>query len=189
MKENLKLGFILFIITALAGLFLGGAYVITKEPIEKQAILEKNIAMKEILPDAESFELVEVDIEEGSIINEVNKGLKGNEIIGYAIKVSPKGFGGLIQLMVGIGVDGKLGGIKVLSHAETPGLGANATNPEFSGQYKDKETASELVVVKTGASKSNEIQAITGATITSKGITKGVNEAIKLFNTKLKGGQ
>lgn len=188
MRENLKLGFILLVVTAIAGLFLGGAYTITKEPIEKQAILEKNQAMKEILPSAESFELSKISIAEGTTIKEVNEGLKGNEIVGYAIKVTPKGFGGLIDMMVGISADGKIGGIKILSHGETPGLGANATNISFYGQYKDKSAESQLEVVKTGASGDNQVQAITGATITSRAVTNGVNEAIEFFNSSLKGG-
>lgn len=188
MKENLKLGFILLVVTAIAGLFLGGAYVITKEPIEKQALLEKNQAMQEILPSAETFELSKVEIPAGSIIKEVNVGLKGNETVGYAIKVTPKGFGGLIEMMVGISADGKIGGIKILSHSETPGLGANAPKESFSGQFKNKSTESQLEVVKTGASSDNQIQAMTGATITSRGVTSGVNEVINFYTSNLKGG-
>lgn len=188
MRDNLKLGFILFVVTAVAGLFLGVAYTITKEPISKQAVLEKNLAMQEILPSAETFESSKVKLTAETAIKEVNKGLKGNEIVGYAIKVTPKGFGGLIDMMVGISADGKIGGIKILSHGETPGLGANATNISFYGQYKGKSTESKLEVVKTGAPKDNQIEAITGATITSKGVTNGVNEAIEFFNSNLKGG-
>lgn len=189
MKENLKLGFILLIVTAVAGLFLGGAYTITKEPIEKQAALEKSQAMKEILPSADSFEVMEdIKLPEGTAIKEVNKALKGSETAGYAIKVTPKGFGGLIDMMVGITVDGKIGGIKILSHGETPGLGANATDISFYGQYRDRGTETKLEVVKTVPSKDNQIEAITGATITSRGITNGANEAIDYFTSSLKGG-
>lgn len=188
MRENLKLGFILLVVTAIAGLFLGVAHTITKEPIEKQALLEKNLAMQEILPSAENFELSEVKLPEGTVITDVNKGLKGNEVVGYAIKVTPKGFGGLIDMMVGISADGKIGGIKILSHGETPGLGANSTNISFYGQYKDKSAESQLEVVKTGASGDNQIQAITGATITSRAVTNGVNEAIEFYSSSLKGG-
>src|SRR3712207_8052036 len=90
-------------------------------------------------------------------------------------------------MMVGITTDGKVSGIKILSHSETPGLGANAETPQFSGQYKDKP-AKELEVVKGTASADNQIAAITGATITSKAVTKGVNEAIEFYDSKLKGG-
>lgn len=188
MRENLKLGIILLIVTAIAGLFLGGVYVITKEPIAKQALLEKNQAMKEILPMADTFELSNVVVPEGTTVKEVYAGLKGNEKVGYAIKVTPKGFGGLIDMMVGISAEGKIGGIKIIAHAETPGLGANSTNINFYGQYKDKSIDSKLEVIKAGAPKENEIQAITGATITSRAVTSGVNDAIDFYTSNLKGG-
>jgi electron transport complex protein RnfG len=70
--------------------------------------------------------------------------------------------------------------MRVGNHQETPGLGANATLSDFYGQYVDKSTESELTVVKAGAS-GNEIQAISGATITSKAVTKGVNIAVAAY--------
>jgi electron transport complex protein RnfG len=188
LRENLKLGFILLIVTALAGLFLGGAHLITKEPIAQQALFEKNRAMGEILPIADTFELSNVVIPEGTTIKEVYEGLKGNEKVGYSIKVTPKGFGGLIDMMVGISTEGKIGGIKILAHSETPGLGANSTNINFYGQYKDKGIDSKLEVIKSGSPKKNEIQAITGATTTSKAVTSGVNDAIDFYTSNLKGG-
>jgi electron transport complex protein RnfG len=188
LKENIKLGFILLVVTAVAGLFLGGAYVITKEPIEKQAALEKNLAMQQILPQTEEFKSSDVMIPEGSIVKEVNEGLKGGQVAGYAIKVTPKGFGGPIDMMVGISTEGKITGIKILSHSETPGLGANAPNESFSGQFKGKNLEPALTVVKNGASKDNDIQALTGATITSRAVTNGVNEAVKFYTSNLKGG-
>lgn len=187
MKENLKLGFMLLIITAIAGFLLGGAYSITKEPIAKQAIKEKNEAMKLILPSADDFKVME-DAKVEGIVKEVNKGMSGDKIAGYAIKVAPKGYAGAVEMMVGISNEGKVTGIKILAHGETPGLGANATSDSFSGQYKNKPISPALVVVKGTASKENEIQAISGATITSRGVTTGVNEAIKFYTSNLKGG-
>jgi Na+-translocating ferredoxin:NAD+ oxidoreductase subunit G len=189
MKENLKLGFILLIVTAIAGLLLGGAYEITKEPIAQQVIKEKNDAMKQILPLADNFKTLDVTLDEASIIKEINEGTKGSDVAGYAIKVTPKGYAGKIELMVGISKEGKVTGYKILSHSETPGLGANATNESFSGQYKNKPTDKPLQVVKQAPSNEYEIQAITGSTITSRGVTDGVNEAVKYYNEKLKGGQ
>lgn len=188
MKENLKLGFILLIVTAIAGCLLGWAYSITKEPIAQQAIKANNEAMREILPMAEQFNKLDISVQDGSIVKEVNEGKKGNDVVGYAIKVTPKGFAGIIEMMVGISVEGKVTGIKILSHSETPGLGANAPSKEFSGQYKDKGIDPLLEVVKTSPSKPNQIQAITGATITSRAVTKGVNEAISFYTSNLKGG-
>ncbi|MCM8709825.1 RnfABCDGE type electron transport complex subunit G [Clostridium sp. SYSU_GA19001] len=185
MKENLKLGGILLIITAIAGLLLGAAHSITKEPIAKQEQMTKNLAMKEILPEAEEFKVKDIALE--GIVQEVNEGIASGKTAGYAIKVAPKGYGGAIQLMVGISTDGKIKGIKILSHSETPGLGANAPQPKFSNQFKNKPIDKVLQVVKQTPSSDNQIEAITGATITSKAVTSGVNEAVNFYNTKLKG--
>lgn len=188
MKENLKLGLILLIVTAIAGLSLGVAYAVTKEPIAQQAVIANNNAMREVLPKAESFKKSSAAIPQGSIIKEVNEGYSGSNLVGYTIKVTPKGFGGIIEMVVGISSDHKVSGIKILSHSETPGLGANAPSPKFSGQFKDKSIAAPLEVVKTGAAKDNQIDAITGATITSRAVTSGVNEAINFYTSTLKGG-
>ncbi|WP_096635903.1 RnfABCDGE type electron transport complex subunit G [Clostridium cochlearium] len=188
MKKNgiFKLGIVLLVIAGVCGLILGYVNQVTATPIavqEKKTIDEAN---KEILPEASTFEeKKDVELDEG--ILSLTEGKEGSEVKGYTIKVAPKGYGGAIELMIGISTEGKLSGIKVLSHAETPGLGANAVNPEFSGQYKGKP-AEELKVVKGAASKDNEVAAITGATITSKAVTSGVNEAIEFYNSKLKGG-
>lgn len=185
MKENIKLGLILLLITGFAGLLLGGSYEITKGPIAEKVLADKQAAMKELLPTADKFDKVDIEINEK--ISEVNVGLSGSETIGYTIKVAPKGYGGAIETMVGISTDGKVTGIKILSHVETPGLGANAPKPEFSDQYKSKAIKEKLEVVKIAPSKENQIQALTGATITSAAVTLGVNDAIDFYNSSLKG--
>jgi len=185
LKENIKLGLILLLITGIAGLLLGGAYEVTKAPIAEKIASDKQAAMKEILPTADKFDKSDVKINEK--VTEVNAGMKGTEIAGYAIKVTPKGYGGPVEIMVGLSNDGKVTGIKILLHTETPGLGANAPEPLFSDQYKDKPTKDKLEVVKVAPSKENQIQAITGATITSKAVTLGVNDAIDFYNSSLKG--
>ena len=187
MKENIRLGLILLLITGVAAFLLGGAYEITKAPIAASIENDRQVAMKEILPTADKFQKSDVKITEK--VSEVNNGLKGTEIAGYAIKVSPKGYGGPVDIMVGLSTDGKVTGIKILSHTETPGLGANAPEPKFSNQYKNKPTKDKLEVVKIVPTKGNQIQALTGATITSKAVTLGVNDAIDFYNSSLKGGK
>ncbi|AWZ49200.1 electron transporter RnfG [Clostridiaceae bacterium 14S0207] len=186
-QENIfKLGIILLIITACAGLILGVVHEVTADPIKKQEKLNNENAMKEILSKADSFKVKEMKLSQNVL--EVNEAAKGSNVIGYAIKMQTKGYGGQIQLMVGISNDGKLSGIKIITQTETPGLGANSTKPSFYGQYKDKPIKEDLAVVKASPSKDNEIQAMSGATITSKAVTSGVNEAIKFYKENLKGG-
>ncbi|WP_142413121.1 RnfABCDGE type electron transport complex subunit G [Hathewaya massiliensis] len=186
-SDSLKLGGLLLIITACAGLILGFAYSITKDPIAKQTEKENNEAMKEILTKAETFKKKE-DAKLPENILELNEAKLGNDTIGYAIKIQTKGYGGKIDLMVGISKDGKVEGIKILNQSETPGLGANSTNPNFYNQYKEKSIDKDIEVIKTTPSKDNEIQAITGATITSRAVTSAVNEAVKYYKSELEGG-
>ena len=153
--------------------------------IANQEKLANENAMKALLTDADSF--TKKDMSLPASVLEVNEGKKGSESVGYAIKVSSKGYGGQIQLMVGIDKSGKLAGIQILSQSETAGLGANCTNPEFYGQYAGKSIEKDIEVVKTEGNDS-QIKAITGATITSKGVTTGVNEAVKFYKENLQGG-
>lgn len=186
-KESiLKLGIKLLIITAVAGLILGFVFNVTKAPIADQEKSNNEAAMKELIVTADKFEKKDITLTDGVL--EVNEGKKGNDVAGYTLKMSTKGYGGKIQLMVGISKEGKLAGIKILSQSETPGLGANATLPLFYEQYKEKPIIKDLEVVKSGTSEDNQIQALTGATITSKAVTTGVNEAIKFYKENLEGG-
>ena len=186
-KESIfKLGIKLLIITAVAGLILGFVFNVTKAPIADQEKSNNEAAMKELIVTADKFEKKDITLTDGVL--EVNEGKKGNDVVGYTLKLSTKGYGGQIQLMVGISKEGKLAGIKILSQSETPGLGANATLPSFYEQYKEKPISKDLEVVKSGTSEDNQIQALTGATITSKAVTTGVNEAIKFYQENLEGG-
>ena len=96
-------------------------------------------------------------------------------LIGYTIKTSPKGYGGAVEVMVGISTDGKITGVDIGNHSETPGLGSKASDPAFKDQYLDKDVANSLLVVKGSVNNDNEISAISGATITSNGVTSGEN--------------
>lgn len=186
MKENLKLGGILLIISALAGLLLSVAFSITKGPIAETERANKIAAMKQLLPDAENFEAVQIENKEG--ILDVQKALKGGKDLGYCINVSSKGYGGPINMMIGISADGQVKGVQILTLSETPGLGSHAKDPEFKDQFNNKN-ANELEVIKEGSPSDNQILAISGATITSKAVTAGVNNAINLFNDTLKGAK
>lgn len=184
-KGVIQLGLTLLFITAIAGLILGAVYNVTKESIANQEKLSNENAMKALLTDADSFSKKDVDLSEGVL--EVNEGKSGNEFAGYAIKVASKGYGGEIQIIVGIDKAGELSGIQILSQSETAGLGANCTNPEFYDQYAGKSIDKDIEVVKTEGND-NQIKAITGATITSRGVTTGVNEAVKFYKENLQGG-
>lgn len=187
-KESIiMLGIKLLIISAVAGLLLGAVYSITKGPIKAQTEMANTSAMKQLITNATEFKIKDGIDTTGTGIIEINEGFAGGKSVGYAVKTSVKGYGGKLEMMVGLSTDGKVLGIQILSLNETPGLGANATKPAFYEQYKNKSTDKPLEVVKTAPTADNQIQAITGATKTSSAITTGVNEIVNTFNN-LKGG-
>ena len=185
MKDILKLGVTLFAICAVAALVLGVTNNITAPVIEKRNIQASNEARKTVLSEADEFK--ELDGMNSDIVLEVYEGIKDGQVIGYTIKTSSKGYGGAIELMVGISKDSKITGVEIGNHSETPGLGSKATEPMFKNQYVDKDVSNSLLVVKGSANNDNEISAISGATITSNGVTSGVNAAMKIYNEKLSG--
>lgn len=200
MKKIIKNTFILTVITLVAGVLLGLVYEITKEPIKIAKEEIKSNAYRAVMKEAEMFEEYnEFDTKKaskvlseekipGCVVNEVVEAKKGSDVIGYVITVTTsEGYGGDIQISVGILADGNVQGVEILSIGETAGLGMNANTPGFKKQYVDKKVES-FVVTKTGASAENEIEAISGATITSKAVTNAVNAAVVYFNSIVGGG-
>ena len=119
---------------------------------------------------------------EAQTVNEIMEAKDASgETLGYAINLTTsEGYGGDITFSMGVQADGTLNGISILTISETAGLGMNATKDEFKGQFKEKQ-ADAFEVTKTGASKENEINAISGATITSNAVTQGVNCGLRAF--------
>ena len=109
--------------------------------------------------------------------------------VGYVITVNGKGYGGSIKVMTGIGADGAVTGVVILSHSETVGLGANAEKEDFRNQYKQPAPAEGFSVYKAGQSGGEgKILAMTGATITSNGVTAAVNQALEIYGKLSKEG-
>lgn len=196
MKKNtiIKDTLILTLITLVAGGLLGMVYEVTKEPIAQQAEKEKQEAYKAVFEDADSFEVcVEADDAdlaayltengfEAQTVNEVMEAKDASgETIGYALNMTTsEGYGGDISFSMSVTLDGTLNGISILDINETAGLGMNATKDEFKGQFAGKQVDA-FEVTKSGAASDNEINAISGATITSKAITGGVNAGLCAF--------
>lgn len=179
MGKIIRLGIVLFIITAVTGLILGGVYTMTQEPIRVAKERERIDALTATLPGATTFETMEIT-GNPEHIKEINRGTANGELIGYNFTMATKGYGGLIEMIAGVSKEGKLMAIKIISHSETPGLGAKATDESFLSQFREK-MVSGVAVTKIGATNDSEIQAISGATITSKAVALGVNDALAYF--------
>jgi H+/Na+-translocating ferredoxin:NAD+ oxidoreductase subunit G len=187
MREVIKLGLVLLIITSIAAVVLAFSNDYTKDIIADVEEKVNNDARMEVLPQAKDFKPLDEQQfkklqDENNKIIEIYVGYSESEnIAGYTIKTATPGYGGDVLVITGISSEGKLTGMKVVSHQETPGLGANSTKPDFQEQFEGKLVDSEITVVKSSPSSENEIQAITGATITSRAVTSGVNIAREIF--------
>ncbi len=174
MREIVKVTLRLLVIMVIAGLCLGATYTVTKDPIANQELARKEAARKAVLPSAESFE--EVALENSGDIAECYRGIAADgSACGYAFSVTAKGFGGDVALTVGLD-QGKITGVRIGTHSETPGLGAKAAQEDFYGQFTGKSGA--LTVNKNGATNDSEISAITAATVTSNAVTNAVNQVL-----------
>lgn len=189
LHKALRLGGTLFLVTAVTGLVLGGVERGTRTAILKARMTDQANALRNVMPEAETFKAVDVAPEGGTIVvTGAQEALKGDARVGYCLTVSTKGYGGPISMVVGLKEDGSVSAIRILTHAETPGLGAHSAEPAFYRQF-DNRTTLPLKVVKGASGAGDEISAISGATITSTAVTAGVNAAADYWSRKLKGGE
>ena len=153
---------------------LAGAYALTKEPIDAAAAAKTAASIGEVLPHftETSYESVELD---GKVFN-YYKATEGEKLIGYAVESTVVGFGGPLSLIVGVTPDGVVYNTSVLSHSETPGLGAKCTtDSKFISQWKGfNPSEKSLSVRKDGG----DVDAITASTITSRAYTLAVGNAV-----------
>lgn len=178
-NEFVQLGGILCAITLVVALALGAVNAVTAGPIAEQNAQKIKDSLENVMPGAESEQ---IDVPEGTTVTTETKNAISVTILsaykmtkdgadaGYCVEVGPTGFGGAVDTMVGIDSDGKVTGISVISaSSETPGLGARSTEPEFQAQFAG-QVGTEVAVAKDGGS----IDALTGATITSRAVSEGV---------------
>ena len=196
----MKDALVLFAITLISGVALGAVYEVTKEPIIQAQIASDNKTYREVFADADSFE------EDASLtdkIAECNVKLEGEAFggvgvekvltakdatgsaIGYVINsYSNDSYGGKVGVSVGLKADGTITAVGFLTISDTPGLGLKAKDAPFKDQYIGKN-ADALSVVKGGGAGDTEINAISGATITSKATTNAVNAALYFLHNYL----
>lgn len=183
-KNILKLSIILFTITFVATLLLTLCNYLTKDRI---AILEKQNsenAMREVIQDAE-FRVISLNddfLNKYSSYSEIEayRAVKDGKFAGYCIKVQPTGYIGKINMIVGINPDLSYSGIKIVSMSETPGLGAKTGEASFYKQFSEGKKGTLSVVKNASSPKENEINAVSGATISSKAVTDGANCALEI---------
>jgi electron transport complex protein RnfG len=170
MKKSLPAWAVLGIITLIAGLALGGVYALTKDAIAERNVLAAQAARMAVLPEADSF--TEQTPPEG--LDAFFLALKGDAVIGKIGVITVKGYGGDIEIVVGVNMEGVLQGISVggSDFNETVGLGARVKEGAFTSQFTGK---SPPLTVNA------DVDAVTGATISSRAVTDGVNHAAALL--------
>ena len=165
MKYILRLTLTLLLITAVVAGLLAFVNELTAGRIDELTRQKAEQAMREVLP-AQDYTPLDAALPQG-----VTEAYRAGDA-GYVVRVAPNGFGGAIDLMVGVRADGTVNGVAVIAHSETASLGANCTREEFRAQYVGG--AGPFAVGQDGGT----IEALTGGSVTSRAVTDGVNAAL-----------
>ena len=183
MKHIIKPALALFTIAAVASTLLVLVQDLTSEPIENQRRRTQENGMRAVLPEALSFNLISNEV--SGNIDSIYEGMGMSGLAGYVADLSIIGYAGEINILVGISTtENKISGMRVLRHNETPGLGALIARESFFRLFDNRELVPLRVVTSSPAE--NDIQALSGATISTRAITNAVNEAIEWFNINIK---
>lgn len=192
MSDLQRLIIVLTIISIVAALALAQVYDLTKEPIQEQRRLAVLRSLKSVLPpfdneiDKDTRDKVIGKDKKGRDIKILfYEGKKGEMSVGRAFKVVAKdGYGGDIEIMMGVDTEGKITGIEILNHKETPGLGDKITREPWRNQFKGKSLTDKLSVKKDGG----DIDQFTGATISPRAVVKTVKEGLELYKREYQSG-
>jgi len=183
MKESLKLGITLALFAAGACVALALVYTVTGPTIEGLEAKQLELSLKDLFPAADNFHALNGDIvaQDSSVIfDQTYEVTRLDAPLGVAIKVKGNSYGGETSILVGVGTDRRITGVKIMDNKDTPGLGANAKSPTyfvdksskttFPGQFSGKPLSDAFEVKK-------DVVAITASTITSKALTNMVKQA------------
>ena len=165
----------LLLFAAVVAALLGLVNQVTAGPIAEHQTAKTQSAMKSVLPASGYSQVI---YEGDPLVKAVYKA----EDQGWVIEVTPSGFGGLIDMLVGVDPSGSVTGVSIVSMSETSGLGANAARESFRSQYAGKSGSVKL------RKQGGEIDALTGATVTSTAVTNGVNAALAAAGELMKEG-
>ncbi len=178
MKETVKnansmprLIIVLFLISAITALLLGLVDYITRDRIAEIKDEKTNAALSEVMPAGETFEKLDAEVS-AKEVSCVYAAKSGDDLAGYVVETVVSGSQGNIDMVVGVGLDGAVTGVAIIDMSETSNLGSKAADADWRAQFVG--VSSEQAVSKDGG----DIDALTGATITSRAVTNGVNIAL-----------
>lgn len=189
-KEIFKPSLILILVCAVVTGALAYVNGVTKPIIAQRENQAKQEGLLKVMPSAESFseqkscdQLKKEGLSPSKRVIGIFEGKAAAENIGYVVELASKGYGGDIKMLVGIDKDLSVTGVYLTGHNETPGLGSKASDDVFVNQYIGTSPKGGFSVVKGAAKSDAEIQAISGATISSRAVTVGVNDALELVRS------
>lgn len=172
---NLKLGLRLCFFVTLVVLVLATVNYFTAPVIAEKQAEKGNVARSELVPDAEEFVLYDGQIpEEGKNVSQIYIAQRGSRTAAYCINITASGFGGDIELVVAVDTEMKIRGVKAISHSETANIGAAALDPK--GKLLPQFT-------NLSAAATEDVVAVSGATVTSKAVKVAVAEAVEVART------
>lgn len=173
----LRVGGILLLICALIALMLAGIHRLTKDTIAAHKAEKVQLAIDTIFADSIPTEQT---VPSGHpLVLSAYTVAKDGTTVGYCYTVAPNGFGGAVELMIGIDLSGKLCGVQVIEHSETSGIGSNVLTEGYLSRYNGKYGSLTL---------GKDVDAYTGATVTSKAVLAGVNAALAVHTALTEGG-
>jgi electron transport complex protein RnfG len=174
LRELIKPSVTLFLICVIVSAALGLTYSVTAAKIEERAEIDAQAARVAVLKGAESFTKLD---DKNDIVTEAYKATKDGKTVGYVFVTASKGYGGNINITIGINSEKKVTGVKIGENKETPGLGSKASDTSFLAQFLDVAVKEPLKVIKAAKTKPEEIEAVSGATISSTAVTRAVQAA------------
>lgn len=169
MRDLARMGLILFIVCGISAGALAVVNMVTKAPIAAQAEIERREAFQMVMPGADDFR--------ERVAGQEWDALKGGAPVGAVMSITTQGYSGPIAMAVGVDAQGTLTGLRVLTHTETPGLGAKITGTGFAGQFKGLRT--DALKLKKDDPAAGRVDAITAATISSRAVTEAVRAAVE----------
>ena len=182
LKEILVPAVALLVFCLVATAILAGTNMITAAKIADNAVQTETQSRQKVLPAGVTY--TEVSTADTGVTWCAGLDADGNTV-GYVYTAGAKGYGGTVSVMVGIDTEGAITGIEILSHSETPGLGANATKDSFKDRFIGK---SGILTVNKNSNDGQNVQAITAATITSNAVVSAVN-LITVTHSQINGGE
>lgn len=175
--KAIVIGLKLLLISSLIAAIIAFVYSVTLEQYKQNIEKQKREAMQAIF-NSQTLTYTEATVDDATVYTVTDNG----ETLGYCVQIASAGFGGDVSLMIGYNADASIRGVQVVSHSETPGLGAKVEEDAHLSQYNGK--SGELIL----NGKENGVDAVSGATISSRAVINGVNEATAIIKDYIEKG-